>query len=755
VVEKALEIVKAAPRVLVREGLFSDLASCKNAGLLLQIHRTLSQLAKGDFKGAGIKPLKPTEFEEAKINDGDRLLYTRRQVDGKPVVCAVEWCAHDDAARRAKNIGEISLEGDQGRWLLMPGRAVGSIDEFKRWLAHGEKYAEILLSSEQRLIVLKPELLKIDGSAGSGKTTVLIHSLSWRLQAYEQGNALYVTFGNGLLQAAKKTAQGLECWSQIENRVRFCTIGDLIKELSRIEADLFTEQAFAKWYAAYPSKPSGLEAGAVWAEIRGAIRGWRVVPSLDGQENLPLKEYEQLPNHASVIGKRLRRQIHEVSQSYLNQLRKSRLKDEADTVAAAMSHPLDDEWAALEWIIVDEVQDLTKMQIELLKRIANEAGAELVLAGDMNQVIYPTAFNWAEHFEDGGPAETLKTNYRCTKPIVDLSHQVLAKVKPRLLRPFIETKATRYRPPAKPPVCHRTGDKPVRYVASEEELFELLRQIGESPKLMVLARNKEHKNQLEAAMGDACVDNLDDYKGLEQETVFLYRFFSEKPDLWESGESLYTTLCEANRLYVAVTRARKNLVFLDATEDPKAFGRFGLSDFFETVDDPEALIEKHHEDNRSREEWQIEAERREEAGRFSIACAAYRRAGDIVAEKRCLAKLHRERHDHDDAGRLFFEIDMYKEALECFEQAKNTEKAKECRAELAELDQHWLKAAKLWKEIRRTRRAAHSFERGGDMEQAKAFFEQLDQEEQLAFQARRAARSVERIHDLLKALSCR
>lgn len=465
-VEKAQETVKTAPRVLVWEGLFSALATCKSGDSLVQIHRTLSHLAKGDFKSAGCKPLKSTNFEEAKINDGDRLLFTRRQVESEPVLCTVERCAHDDAARRAKNIGEISLKGDQGRWLPMPRRAVGSIDEFKRWLAHGEKYAEILLSSEQKLIVHKPELLKIDGAAGSGKTTVLIHSLSWRLQAYEQGNALYVTFGNGLLQAAKKTAQGLECWSQIENRVRFCTIGSLVKELSGIDADLFTEQAFAKWYAAYPSKPSGLDAGAVWAEIRGAIRGWRVVPPLDGQQNLPLEEYKQLPNHSSVIGKTLRRKIHKVSQSYLKKLEKSGLKDEAHAVAAAMSHPLDGEWAALNWIIVDEVQDLTKIQIELLKKIADKAGAKLILAGDMNQVIYPTAFHWAEHHKDGGPPETLTTNYRSTKPIVDLSYQVLAKVKLRLLQPFLETKATKFKPPAKPPVCHRTGDKPIRFVAS-------------------------------------------------------------------------------------------------------------------------------------------------------------------------------------------------------------------------------------------------------------------------------------------------
>lgn len=262
---------------------------------------------------------------------------------------------------------------------------------------------------------------------------------------------------------------------------------------------------------------------------------------------------------------------------------------------------------------------------------------------------------------------------------------------------------------------------------------------------MVLARNEEHKKHLQQTMGDACVEKLDDYKGLEQETVFLYRFFSEKPNLWTSRDNLYTTLCEANRLYVAVTRARNNLVFLDAPEDPNALEHFGLSDFFETVDDPKALIERHLEHNRSPEEWLIEAKRREETGHFALASAASRRAGEAVAEMRCLAKHHRDLLEHDEAGHLFLKICMYQDALECFKQAKNEEKIKECHAELLELDQNWLGAAHLWKEIRRTKRAAHAFERGGDFEQAKTLFEQFDREERMAFHGRRAARAIEHI----------
>ena len=106
--------------------------------------------------------------------------------------------------------------------------------------------------------------------------------------------------------------------------------------------------------------------------------------------------------------------------------------DENDMARQFLNRLMNQKVPLFDFVIADEIQDLTEIQIYCLIRLARNRN-NLLFSGDINQTIRPT------YFHTGRIESILKTsnthlgfikhqlvkNYRSTKEVVDLANQVV------------------------------------------------------------------------------------------------------------------------------------------------------------------------------------------------------------------------------------------------------------------------------------------------------------------------------------------
>ena len=151
--------------------------------------------------------------------------------------------------------------------------------------------------------------------------------------------------------------------------------------------------------------------------------------------------------------------------------------------------------AGIKHLLVDEAQDLSKDQHELVKRLGNGA-VTITAVGDLGQSIY--SFNGAapEIFEaiptmyPGCEVYKLQTNYRCSNEIIELANKVLEHDLGYDIR-------------LNPPAPNYCG--PVELYADEQQIVDWLKTAiastgGDWSKIAVLYRSHAHIPNLEAIL---------------------------------------------------------------------------------------------------------------------------------------------------------------------------------------------------------------------------------------------------------------
>lgn len=92
--------------------------------------------------------------------------------------------------------------------------------------------------------------------------------------------------------------------------------------------------------------------------------------------------------------------------------------------------------AKFAWILVDEFQDTTDLQVEILKLVADAGRTRFLLVGDPHQSIFRFAGarpDLADHFAEHIGARTdlqLSGNFRCSTPIVDHANILFPRMPP-------------------------------------------------------------------------------------------------------------------------------------------------------------------------------------------------------------------------------------------------------------------------------------------------------------------------------------
>jgi len=289
-----------------------------------------------------------------------------------------------------------------------------------------------------------------------------------------------------------------------------------------------------------------------------------------------------------------------------------------------------------DFIVIDEVQDFTNIQLHIILKSLKKP-TNFMLCGDSNQVVYPNFFSWS-HLKSmfyqsdvkNNEIKILHVNYRNSQTISGLAN-LLLKIKNARFGSI--DKESNYLVNT---VSETNGE--VVFIENKgNAIADLGRKTRLSVKYTVLVLRNEDKAKAKTLFQSPLLFSVQESKGLEYENIILYNFISEnvaeyniicdgvtQNDLLvdeltyargkdKTDKSLDVYKFYINSLYVAVTRAGKNVYIVEQSKGHKLIRLSGISE------DADARSIK--EEVSSADDWKREARRLEKQGKNEQADA--------------------------------------------------------------------------------------------------------------------------------------
>ena len=361
------------------------------------------------------------------------------------------------------------------------------------------------------------------------------------------------------------------------------------------------------YWPRFPQKiTKRLGVNLVFAEIMGVIKG----SASSGQCLTPLSRQEYLDRSCRLapifVTEDDRALVYDIFERYEEMKEEHQDVDNVDRVvklisavrqSASLKQLLE---SAFDEVYIDEVQDQRCVDIQLLLQFIKDSRG-LHLAGDTAQAIsQDSTFRFSdikaiiyEHFAAASAYTnqnqlarttmfTLSKNYRSHQGILALASLVMAM----MWKGFPETVDK-----LDPEVGSHNGPKPVLFLGcdagilrtSNVGLVKLSDRVADfGAEQVILVRDEAMKTRLQGKIGDiALILTILDSKGMEFDDVIIWDFFTSSPD--PSGVRCLSALItdarpafdgrkhsgmcsELKHLYVAITRARTQLFFLESSE---------------------------------------------------------------------------------------------------------------------------------------------------------------------------------------------
>lgn len=258
----------------------------------------------------------------------------------------------------------------------------------------------------------------VKGLPGSGKTVALFYLVRDLVLQRGLESLLYVTYTSRLKRAAREflAAQAPE----LEQRIHIRTLTELEKELSGLPAPLDPLQELADFRRYLDMLPAASLGGwrrypaALYTEIRAHILGRtfpagyplpapRVAEAVFSEGAFNLDAYaaaRRLTRNEAAIVLRLSERLRG-DRFFLDQVAAGRaLNQLLQPGSSASARRLPGWLRQLDALVVDEIQDLTLLQIALLAEVARmrlrngDRHLAVVFAGDESQIVQPSGFDW-------------------------------------------------------------------------------------------------------------------------------------------------------------------------------------------------------------------------------------------------------------------------------------------------------------------------------------------------------------------------
>ncbi|GAB4410522.1 MAG: hypothetical protein OHK0039_15020 [Bacteroidia bacterium] len=439
-----------------------------------------------------------------------------------------------------------------------------------------------------------------------------------------RGNILYISLSPYLIENAQQTYYAHN-YENDHQEVDFLSFREYLEGLRVPQGKELTFRSFAGWYMRYKQTAKIREEHKLFEEFKGVLTGSPVdVPYLSREQ------YRSLGVKQSIFLKEERDRVYDVFEKYIQWLNEGQYYD---TNITAFGH-LSLASPQYDFIVVDEVQDFTNVQLMLiLKALASPT--HFILSGDANQIVHPNFFSWSQlktlFFQSdlkGSLLRILHTNYRNSQAVTALSNTLL-KIKHARFGSI--DKESTYLIDT---VSETAGE--INFLPNKDAIKRDLDDKTQlSTRFAVLVMTEEDKAMVRKTFRTPLVFTIQEAKGLEYENIILVNFVSRyaaefreicqgvsKAEL-EGDELRYARARDKenkeleaykfyiNSLYVAFTRAVKNLYLIEENQKQDLFLLLGLVEVQSKV-----KLEKQSSDN---EEWLAEALRLESQGKLEQA----------------------------------------------------------------------------------------------------------------------------------------
>ncbi|KAF3973230.1 hypothetical protein CMV_003339 [Castanea mollissima] len=482
-----------------------------------------------------------------------------------------------------------------------------------------------------------------------------------------------------------------------------------------------------------------LDSSRVFTEIISHIKGGpQAVEAGDGK--LSREDYVRLSEgRVSRLCRQKREIIYEIFQNYEKMKNENGEFDFSDLVIDLHRRLRAERYEGdeMDFVYVDEVQDLTLSQIALFKYICKNVEEGFVFSGDTAQTIakgidfrfqdirslfYNKFVLESKSSGQDGRKEKgiiseifhLSQNFRTHDGVLKLSQSVI-----ELIYHYFPQSTDVLQPETsliygEAPILLESGNKENAIITIFGNSGNARGSIvGFGAEQVILVRDDFVRKEITNHVGNqALVLTIVECKGLEFQDVLLYNFFGssslkdqwrviykymEEQDLLDPtlpisaphfNEAKHDVLCsELKQLYVAITRTRQRLWISENSKDfCKPMFDYWKKKCLVQVRQLDDSLAQAMQVTSSSEEWKSRGIKLYLEHKFEFATMCFERAGDIYWQRRSKAAGLRENADHMRGSNLEKANVMLRQAAEIFETIGKADSAAQCFSDLGEYE---------------------------------------------------------------------
>lgn len=610
--------------------LYNDLNSVKIPGL----KKFKSAIENDNFTQADVKKIGDNLYR-VRLNRNDRLLFAIHSFNDEVFCLVLEYLPNHAYEKsrflhRGAVIDETKIPTIQSLSEISPQPVTYINPQSERFYILDKV---ISFDDEQQLIYDQTTPLVIVGSAGSGKTAITLEKMKHAI-----GDVLYISLSPFLVQSAQNLyyARGYENENQ---NIDFLSFREFLESIQVPAEKEITLKDFEHWFNRQKSDKALRDPHKLFEEFRGVITA-----PVSNDAWLSRKQYLSLGVKQSIFPEEQRSSVYDLFERYMTFLRDNKFFD-----PNILSHQyLQKAEVKYDFIVIDEIQDITNIQLYLILKTLRDAG-DFLLCGDANQIVHPNFFSWSnlkslffEKRELVGHGETMRilhANYRNSPLVTEVANQILKLKHARFGSIDRESNYL---------VNSKSGQTGTLQLLEDSPQVkrDLDDKTAKSTRFAVLVMHPAQKSQAREWFNTPLVFSIQEAKGLEYENIILFNFVSDEAAAFKeicrnvSADQLNSSSLDykrvkdktdkslevykffINALYVAVTRAVKNIYIIESEQQHPAIKLLQLERFAGGLS-----LDKQ---TSSLDEWQREARQLELQGKQEQADAI---RGNVLQQK--------------------------------------------------------------------------------------------------------------------------
>ena len=376
-------------------------------------------LEEDDFKSADVKKVGDNLYR-ARLNIKDRMIISFYVHQGQTYALMLEFIKNH-AYQDSRFLRQVSIiDEDKIPVILKPEVCSESALAYLNPNHSSFNLLDKIISlddHQQSIYGLQPPLIII-GSAGSGKTALTLEKMK-----QVEGDILYVTQSSYLVKNSRDLYYAFH-YENTKQQVDFLSFQEFLESIQVPVGKPVSYQIFHQWFG-YQSKGKLKDPHKLFEEFRGVI-----TDSITDKSYLSREDYINLGIKESIFLAEERELVYDVFEKYLVFLQE---QDLYDNNVISYQH-LELSKPRYDFVIIDEVQDLTNIQLYLIIKSLRQA-QDFILCGDSNQIVHPNFFSWTKvkslfYQQDdiqisGELIRILNTNYRNSPQVTDIANKVL------------------------------------------------------------------------------------------------------------------------------------------------------------------------------------------------------------------------------------------------------------------------------------------------------------------------------------------